>query len=101
MKDGSYDNSDIEVFRASAKARRPTSPPPPLPEALPLKQQDERRRPPFEEPPRLKAPRRLKLPNMNVGQMLDGHRELRPDFTEIRGNFREEIKPLGRPRDLI
>ena len=90
------------MFRAAAKARRPTSPPPPpiLPEPLPLKQ-DERRPPSFAEPPRLKAPRRLKLPNMNVGQMLDGHRELRPDFTEIRGNFREEIKPLGRPRDLI
>ena len=87
------------MFRASAKARRPTSPPPPLPEPLPLKQDE--RRPPFEEPPRLKAARRLKLPNMNVGQMLDGHRELRPDFTEIRGNFREEIKPLGRPRDVI
>ena len=72
-----------------------------MPEPLPLKQEQV----PFREPPRLKAPRRLHLPNMNVGQILDGHREHSqpvyesPDFSGIHGtagisNFREEIKPL-------
>ena len=115
--DEAHDESDIEVFRDpigplrdSARARRPTSPPPPpMPEPLPLKQEQV----PFREPPRLKAPRRLHLPNMNVGQILDGHREHSqpvyesPDFSGIHGtagisNFREEIKPLGhRPLSSI
>ena len=89
--DEAHDDGDIEVFRDSARARRPTSPPPPLPEPSPLRQEGA----PFHEPPRLKAPRRLHLPQMNVGQILDDHRELRPDFSEIQGDFREGIKPLG------
>ena len=90
--DGAHDGGDVEIFRDSARARRPTSTPL-LPEPLPLKQERVPFRAPV-EPPRLKAPRRLHLPQMNVGQMLDDHRELsHPVYKSP--NYREEIKPFG------
>ena len=71
--DETHEEGDVEVFRDSVKARKPTAPP--LPEPLPLEQEQPGPFSPPQEPPRLKAPRRLKLPQMNVGQILDDHRE--------------------------